>query len=144
MARASSPGGRQGVKLQRPGHRLILASGSASRRALLNAAGLEFEVRTSGVDEAAVKQAAGGDAIDTALRLADLKAQAVATAEPDALVIGADQFWFVKASGMTSLPTWMPLPGSYVPCGAGRTCLPPPSCVTSKEAVSGTIQNCHV
>ena len=77
--------------LQNPGHRLILASGSASRRAMLSAAGLKFEVRTSGVDETAVKRAVGGDAIDTALRLADLKAQAVASTEPDALVIGADQ-----------------------------------------------------
>jgi septum formation protein len=77
--------------LQRPGSRLILASGSASRRALLTAAGLEFEVRPAGVDEAAVKRAADRDAIKTALRLADLKAQAIATVAPDAFIIGADQ-----------------------------------------------------
>jgi septum formation protein len=77
--------------LQRPGSRLILASGSASRRALLSAAGLAFEVQTSGVDEDAVKRAASRDVEETALQLADLKAQAVATAQPGALVIGADQ-----------------------------------------------------
>jgi len=75
---------------QRPDPRLILASASASRRALLSAAGLVFEVCPSGVDEAAVKQAAG-DAMAAALELADLKARAVAVREPGALVIGADQ-----------------------------------------------------
>jgi septum formation protein len=92
--------------LQRPGSRLILASGSASRHSLLSAAGLEFEVRVSGVDEAAVKQEAISDATVAALRLADLKAHAVATAEPDALVIGADQIlvcegvWYDKPADM--------------------------------------------
>ncbi len=84
------------------GRRLILASASASRRTLLEAAGLTFEVRPSGVDEDEVKQSADGDAIATALLLADLKAKAVARKEPDALVIGADQIlvcdgvWFDK------------------------------------------------
>lgn len=90
------------MTLQVPETRLILASASASRRALLQAAGLTFEVRPSGVDEAEVKQSADGDAIATALLLADLKAQAVARKEPDAFVIGADQIlvcdgvWFDK------------------------------------------------
>jgi nucleoside triphosphate pyrophosphatase len=90
------------VTLQFPGKRLILASASQSRRALLRAAGLVFEVRPSGVDEAEVKRLAGPDAIATALLLADLKAQAVGQREPDALVIGADQIlvcggaWFDK------------------------------------------------
>ena len=79
------------MKLQRAGTRLILASASASRRAVLAAAGLVFEVCPSGVDEAAVKRSAAGDATAVALLLADLKAQAVARMAPDALVIGADQ-----------------------------------------------------
>src|ERR1700722_3790791 len=83
--------GRQGVKLQRAGARLSLAGPSASRRAVLAAAGLVFEVCPSGVDEAAVKRSAAGDATAVALLLADLKAQAVARMAPDALVIGADQ-----------------------------------------------------
>jgi septum formation protein len=90
------------VTLQSSGIRLILASASASRRALLEAAGLTFEVHPSGVDESEVKQSADRDAIATALALADLKAQAVARQEPDAVVIGADQIlvcdgaWFDK------------------------------------------------
>jgi septum formation protein len=90
------------VTLQSSGIQLILASASASRRGLLQAAGLTFEVRPSGIDEAEVKQSADQDAIATALLLADLKAQAVARKEPDALVIGADQIlvcdgvWFDK------------------------------------------------
>lgn len=88
--------------LQRAGSRLILASASTSRRAALAAAGLTFEVRPSGIDEAAVKQSADGNATAVALLLADLKAQAVARLEPAALVIGADQIlvcdgvWFDK------------------------------------------------
>jgi hypothetical protein len=39
---------------------------------------------------------------DAALRLADLKAMAVARREPEALVIGADQILVCAASGSTS------------------------------------------
>jgi len=93
--------------LQRPEPRLILASASASRRALLSAAGLVFEVRPSGVDEAAVKRVAE-DAMAAALELADLKARAVAATEPEALVIGADQIlvcdgaWYDKPASMAA------------------------------------------
>src|SRR5579872_6439432 len=79
---------------QRAAPRLVLASASMSRRALLEAAGLTFTVRPADIDEAAVKQAArveGLDAAGAAMRLAELKAAAVAIQEPDALVIGADQ-----------------------------------------------------
>lgn len=91
--------------LQRPNPSLILASASASRRALLTASGLKFEIWPADIDEAAVKQAAraqGASAEQTALRLADLKAAAVSRKAPDAAVIGADQIlicdgvWFDK------------------------------------------------
>ncbi len=91
--------------LQRPSPRLILASASASRRALLAAAGLTFEVWPADIDEASVKQQArsqGVSAERTALRLADLKAAAIALQQPEAMVIGADQIlvcdevWFDK------------------------------------------------
>jgi len=87
------------------GPRLILASASASRRALMAAAGLTFEVRPADVDEAVIKQEARAQGVDAevaALGLADAKAAAVAQDEPDALVIGADQIlvcngaWFDK------------------------------------------------
>jgi septum formation protein len=73
---------------------LILASGSAARRAVLAGAGLRFAVRRSDVDESALKLAArseGVDATETAIRLANAKAAMVAHAETQALVIGADQ-----------------------------------------------------
>ncbi len=91
----------------RPGNpvRLLLASGSGTRLALLGHAGLAVEAIPAHVDEAAIKQAAraeGVDADETALLLAGLKAERVARREPDALVIGADQIlvcedrWFDK------------------------------------------------
>jgi septum formation protein len=91
--------------LQQANPKLILASASASRRALLSAAGLAFEVRPASVDEAEVKLSAradGASAADAALLLAELKAGRIALREPDALVIGADQIlvcegtWFDK------------------------------------------------
>lgn len=91
--------------LQAGAPRLVLASASAARRALLEAAGLRFEVRPAEVDEAALKQAAraaGLEAADAALRLADAKARWVAAQDPEALVIGCDQLllcdgrWFDK------------------------------------------------
>ncbi len=71
---------------------LVLASGSAARRALMAAAGLKFTVQTSMVDESAVKhsmQADGATAQAVALALAAAKARS--NAAPGALVIGADQ-----------------------------------------------------
>ena len=73
---------------------LVLASGSAARRALLAAAGLRFIVRPAEVDEASLKQAARADGLDAtaaALRLANAKAAWAARTDPEALVIGADQ-----------------------------------------------------
>jgi septum formation protein len=70
---------------------LILASGSAIRRQILDNAGIEFSVLTSGVDEDAIKQAwTGGDPDNLALELAKAKAGAKEV-KNDALVLGADQ-----------------------------------------------------
>ena len=75
---------------------LILASGSRSRRLMLEAAGLTFEVLPSKVDERAIRDAmqGDGDAIDPADLaevLARAKAEDVSCDRPEALVIGADQ-----------------------------------------------------
>lgn len=73
---------------------MILASASESRAQLLRHAGVPFNTRRSGVDEAAIKQAtrdAGEDCQVAAERLAEAKARAVAADLPNALVIGADQ-----------------------------------------------------
>jgi septum formation protein len=84
---------------------LVLASSSATRAALLAAAGLAFETAAPAVDEAAIKESARADGLDPrdcALLLAELKARRVSERLPEALVIGADQLlvcgerWFDK------------------------------------------------
>ncbi len=71
-----------------PHPRLVLASTSPYRRDLLARLRLPFEVEAPGVDEAVL---AGESARETALRLAQAKARAVAPKYPQALVIGSDQ-----------------------------------------------------
>jgi septum formation protein len=72
--------------------RLILASGSESRRQILSAAGVPFEVERPDVDEAAIKtRLAHDEPKDIATALAEAKAAEVSARHPDALVLGADQ-----------------------------------------------------
>ncbi|MGH8149789.1 MAG: Maf family protein [Steroidobacteraceae bacterium] len=68
--------------------RLILASTSPYRRALLGRLGVEFSVDNPEVDE---RHAPGESPSDRASRLAAAKAQAVAARHRDAVVIGSDQ-----------------------------------------------------
>ena len=73
--------------------RLILASGSAIRRQILDGAGLDYEVITRPVDEAAIKDAMLAENSrlrDIADALAEAKAMRVSRQEAG-LVIGADQ-----------------------------------------------------
>ena len=67
---------------------IVLASTSPYRRDLLARLRLRFEVRAPAVDEAALP---GEAARETALRLAQAKARAVAPGCPAALIIGCDQ-----------------------------------------------------
>jgi septum formation protein len=72
---------------------VVLASKSAARRAVLEGAGVPFEVAVAGVDEDAVKAsllADGASPRDIADALAELKAIRVSRSRSD-LVIGADQ-----------------------------------------------------
>ncbi len=87
--------------------RLILASGSQARLAVLRAAGLPVLVQPASLDEDTVKRAArdaGWSPDAAALRLAELKAATIP--DPDALVIGADQIltceghWFDKPADL--------------------------------------------
>lgn len=91
--------------IQAPVPRLVLASASAARRAVLEAAALRFEALPAAVDEAAIKQAAQAEGIaaaDAAVMLAEAKAERIARRDPEALVIGCDQLlvcegrWFDK------------------------------------------------
>ncbi len=67
--------------------RLVLASASPARLKTLQAAGLRPEVIVSGVDEDGVE---ADNSAELALKLAQLKAVAVAANLPRALVIGCD------------------------------------------------------
>ena len=70
---------------------LVLASRSASRRAMLDGAGVAYTARPADVDEAAIKIAMAGERPETiAQALADAKALAIAGDAGDALVLGSD------------------------------------------------------
>jgi septum formation protein len=68
--------------------KLVLASTSAYRRALLDRLGIPFSVAKPNVDEAALP---GEVPAALALRLAEAKARAVALEHPCSLIIGSDQ-----------------------------------------------------
>lgn len=70
---------------------LVLASQSASRKAMLEAAGVPFEACAGDVDEAAIKrELVGVTACEIAMILAEAKALAVSAAKPGRLVLGGD------------------------------------------------------
>jgi len=72
---------------------IILASQSASRKAMLEAAGVPFTAEAAGIDEDAVKQAMlaeGANGRQLADALAEMKAVKISRRHPDALVLGCD------------------------------------------------------
>lgn len=77
---------------------LILASKSASRRAMLDASGVDYEAVPADVDERAIEASLeGAQAAEIAEALAVAKAAAVAKAHSGALVLGSDSL--VMAGG---------------------------------------------
>lgn len=77
---------------------LILASKSASRRAMLDAAGVTYETIPAAIDERALEAGlAGASPAEVAEALAVAKAAAVAAEHPHALVLGSDSL--VVAAG---------------------------------------------
>jgi septum formation protein len=80
------------MTLWRAAQPLVLASRSASRRAMLETAGLSIEVSIPDLDERAVEAAAGPlEPARVAMLLAREKAKAIARQKPGRLVVGADQ-----------------------------------------------------
>jgi septum formation protein len=85
--------------------KLLLASRSAARRRMLEAAGVEFEAVDAPLDEADVKQAfkrRGMTAAELALALAEAKARIVRS---DDLVLGSDQTLELDDGRMLDKPT---------------------------------------
>ncbi len=80
-----------------PSPRLILASKSASRRAMLDAAGVEYEAIPAEIDERAIEKGlAGSSAPEIAEALSVAKAAALAVAHPDVLILGSDSLVVVE------------------------------------------------
>jgi septum formation protein len=71
---------------------LVLASKSAARRAMLEAAGIPIEIMIANIDERGIEsRAAPASASEAAQLLAREKAKAIATKRPGRFVVGADQ-----------------------------------------------------
>lgn len=71
---------------------LMLASKSASRRAVLESAGIPIDIEPADVDERGIEERAGLQGPDrVAALLAHEKAKAVAAKHPNRMVLGADQ-----------------------------------------------------
>lgn len=76
---------------------LILASKSASRRAMLDAAGVEYEAIPADVDERGIEDALkGASPPEIAEALSMAKAAALATAHPERLILGSDSLVVVE------------------------------------------------
>ena len=85
--------------------KLVLASQSASRRAMLVAAGVPFSAQKPLVDEDAAKAALGDvPPRDLADALAELKALKVSQREPQALVLGSDSLAVLEDGTILSKP----------------------------------------
>ena len=70
---------------------LVLASRSASRRAMLEAAGIAFEIVPADIDERALEAGlSDATSVEIAEALSVAKAAAVAAGQSDALVLGSD------------------------------------------------------
>ena len=87
--------------------RLVLASQSASRRAMLTAAGVAFEAVSAGVDEDSAKAGLFGEGLaarDMADALAELKAIKVSSGNGQALVLGCDSIVALEDGSMLDKP----------------------------------------
>ncbi len=105
------------------GEPLLLASGSATRRGMLESAGIPVEVVKADIDERAVEApllAAGSPHGAVAAALAFAKALAVSQAHPDRCVLGADQTLTCDGEVFHKPPTLMAA-ADQIAALAGRT-----------------------
>lgn len=79
--------------MQADSPKIVLASASAARAAVLGNAGVRFHQKPSSLDEASEREAlvSSASAVEIAVHLARAKADKVAAEEPGAVIIGADQ-----------------------------------------------------
>lgn len=117
---------------------LILASTSASRRAMLAAAGVEVEARPPGCDEQMVKRIHDGDQESLVVNLAGLKATSIA-ADPGDWAIGSDSTVTVDGQ-YYSKPRDREQAADHLRAFSGRTML-----LSSAVALArnGTVDWCH-
>jgi septum formation protein len=83
----------------RPTPRLVLASQSPIRSALLAQAGLDFKTRPASVDESSlIAKSTDLPPPEIAMHLAEAKAGYVASRHPEAIVVGADQLLVLEGA----------------------------------------------
>ena len=71
---------------------IILASGSESRKQMLDEAGIIFEIKVSSTDEESIKNGISSLPFsDQVIHLAKAKAVSISKENPNAIVIGGDQ-----------------------------------------------------
>ena len=76
---------------------IVLASKSASRQAMLTAAGVDFTARPADVDERGIEtRLAGAAPAEVARHLAEAKASAISAQDGSALVLGSDSLVVVE------------------------------------------------
>lgn len=85
------------MKKEDSNHKVVLASSSPRRKELLSQAGIQFTIVVSGCDETPIPEESAREMVE---RLALVKAQAVAEAESDAFVIGADTTVFIDGEAL--------------------------------------------
>ena len=102
---------------------LILASASASRKALMNGAGLAYRSIPADIDERAIEErlvANHAKPTDVAVELACAKALFVSAREPDAYVIGSDQVLSL-GDRLFHKPVDMAAAGEHIRALSGQT-----------------------
>lgn len=103
---------------------LLLASNSASRKAMLGAAAVPFTAEASGADEDAMKAALaarGTSPRDTADALAELKAVKVSLRRPDRLVLGSDSIVALADGSLLDKPETREQARAHLQAMAGGT-----------------------